>query len=562
MFFKIFKVFFFIFLLIYQKPLYSKKNDINDFNLNDLSNYFSAQVSYDNQKNIDSLKFFNLSKSVLNEHEPYLKKYIFSLILEEKINPAIKELKSNQNKKNSDFFEAYLLLIIDSIVQNDLKKTKEYLYEMSKFNRQSNLNYFIYESLENFIYLFENKKIPFKENKFKSLSLINKAFHSCYLSEKDSEKYFLNLFNVEDFDYSRYFFFYINDLIKKNKFTQAKKFVDQINILSSNLLVIQTKNWVDEEKYERFNQIFSCKNESHILSEYFFLIANLYSTQENFKMSNFYLNLSSYLNKKFKFNLTLLSENFFKNKNYVKCKKILNYFNRKDDIYYWYKVKTNTKIISEQKGKEDSFKFINSELKKFKKPSVKILFDMGNIAKNFKKYEIAVSYYDNLLSKINSKTESYAEILFRRGSSYERLGEYEKSDEDLLNSLKINPDDAYVLNYLAYSWLERNHKIDDSIKMLEKAHLLKKNDPFILDSVGWAYYLIGDTKKAEYFLKKAIQIMPNDPVVNDHYGDVLWKLNRKIQAKYYWQSVLSFEKTEEDMKKKINIKLLKGLNKI
>ena len=135
-------------------------------------------------------------------------------------------------------------------------------------------------------------------------------------------------------------------------------------------------------------------------------------------------------------------------------------------------------------------------------------------------------------------------------------------DEDLLNSLKINPDDAYVLNYLAYSWLERNHKIDDSIKMLEKAHLLKKNDPFILDSVGWAYYLIGDTKKAEYFLKKAIQIMPNDPVVNDHYGDVLWKLNRKIQAKYYWQSVLSFEKTEEDMKKKINIKLLKGLNKI
>ncbi len=275
MFFKIFKVFFFIFLLIYQKPLYSKKNDINDFNLNDLSNYFSAQVSYDNQKNIDSLKFFNLSKSVLNEHEPYLKKYIFSLILEEKINPAIKELKSNQNKKNSDFFEAYLLLIIDSIVQNDLKKTKEYLYEMSKFNRQSNLNYFIYESLENFIYLFENKKIPFKENKFKSLSLINKAFHSCYLSEKDSEKYFLNLFNVEDFDYSRYFFFYINDLIKKNKFTQAKKFVDQINILSSNLLVIQTKNWVDEEKYERFNQIFSCKNESHILSEYFFLIANL-----------------------------------------------------------------------------------------------------------------------------------------------------------------------------------------------------------------------------------------------------------------------------------------------
>ncbi len=559
---KIFKIFFFIFLLIYQKPLYSKKNDINDFNLDDLSNYFSAQISYDNQKNLEALKFFNLSKSLLDKHDPYLKQYIYSLILDEKIGLAIKELKSNRNNKNADFFEGYLLLTIDSIIKEDFKKTRKYLNEISRFKNQSNLNLFIFESLENFVYVFENKKIPLKTTKFSGLSLINKAFHSCYLQKKDSEKYFLNLFKTEDIDYSRYIFFYVSDLIKKNKIIEAKKFVNNINILSSNLLVIQTKNWIDEERFKRFKETFSCEKDSHLLSEFFFLIANLYSTQENFEMSNFYLNLSRFLNKKFIFNLTLLSENFLKNKNYVKTKKILKYFNREDEIYYWYRVKTNTKIISKQKGNEDSFDYINSELKKFKNPSVKILFDIGNIAKNFKKYKIAVLYYDDLLSKINSKSGSYAEILFRRGSSYERLKEYEKSDEDLLNSLKINPDDAYVLNYLAYSWLERNYKIDDAIKMLEKAHLLKKNDPFILDSVGWAYFLIGEPKKAEFFLKKALKIMPNDPVVNDHYGDVLWKLNRKIQAKYYWKSVLNLEKTEDDMKKKINIKLLKGLNKI
>ena len=68
-----------------------------------------------------------------------------------------------------------------------------------------------------------------------------------------------------------------------------------------------------------------------------------------------------------------------------------------------------------------------------------------------------------------------------------------------------------------------------------------------------------DKKLAEKFLKKAIQLMPNDPIVNDHYGDVLWKLHRKIQAKYYWQSALNSKESEEEMKKNISKKLLKGL---
>ena len=98
--------------------------------------------------------------------------------------------------------------------------------------------------------------------------------------------------------------------------------------------------------------------------------------------------------------------------------------------------------------------------------------------------------------------------------------------------------------------------------MIQKAYNKKENDPYITDSVGWGYYLIGDYIKAEKYLKKAIQLMPDDPIVNDHYGDVLWKLNRKLQAKYFWQSVLELEEAEEEMKKNIKSKLLNGLEKI
>jgi Tfp pilus assembly protein PilF len=95
--------------------------------------------------------------------------------------------------------------------------------------------------------------------------------------------------------------------------------------------------------------------------------------------------------------------------------------------------------------------------------------------------------------------------------------------------------------------------------MLDKAYNKKKNDPYIIDSVGWGYYLIGNFVNAEIFLRKAIQLMPNDPIVNDHYGDILWKLNRKIEAKYYWQSAINSEKSENEMKTIISKKLLKGL---
>ena len=256
----------------------------------------------------------------------------------------------------------------------------------------------------------------------------------------------------------------------------------------------------------------------------------------------------------------MLADNYYINKNYTKTLKVLKNFNEKDEFYYWFKLKKEAQIISKQKSKEVSMDFINSKFKRIKNPSIKTIFDIANFNKNAKKYKVAINYYDKILSKININSDLYAEILYRRGTSYERLKDYKNSDRDLLKSLEINPDDAYVLNYLAYSWLEREYKIDTSLQMLEKAYVQKNNDPYINDSIGWAYYLVEDFAKAEIFLKKAVELMPEDPIVNDHYGDILWKLDRKIQARYFWKSVLNLEDTEKDMKKNISNKLIMGLD--
>ena len=98
-----------------------------------------------------------------------------------------------------------------------------------------------------------------------------------------------------------------------------------------------------------------------------------------------------------------------------------------------------------------------------------------------------------------------------------------------------------------------------SMQMLLKAYEQKQSDPYIIDSVGWAYYLTEDYESAEKYLKKALLIMPEDPIVNDHYGDVMWKLDKKLQANYYWNAVLSSDEAEDELKESINNKLLFGL---
>ena len=548
-----------LFLLFYQTQVYSKSASFNDFNSRDLTNYFSGIIAYENKENTDALKFFNASKVLINKHNSYLKRYVNSLVLENKVAQAINIIKNKNNKNNIDFFNAYILLVIDSLKKNDFKKAEENLIQSLKFKDQRRFNLVISETLRQYIYTFKNKKILKNKQNFGNLSLISQTFQRCYLDEKNTGSFFLNLINNEQVDYSRYIFFYINYLIDNQEIDEARAVGDQLEYINSTLLLTQTKSWLDKNKIKEFNKIFSCKNHNDVISEFLFLISNLYSSQDDIEKSNFYLNLSSYLNPKFKFNLTLVAENFYLNKEYDKVKTVLKKFDKKDEFYYWFKVKKEAQIIIKEQGYEDGINFISAKFDNIDDQNLKMVFDIANFYKNSKKYQKAIDYYTQIISTLDENSDIKSDILYRRGGSFERLGNYKKADKDLLHSLEIDPDDAYALNYLAYSWLERDYNIDEAFQMLEKAYSLKNNDPYIIDSIGWAYYLIDNYVEAEKYLKRAVELMPEDPIVNDHYGDILWKLNRKIQARYFWKNVLSFEDTDEDIRKNIQLKMIDGV---
>ena len=554
---KIILTIFFIFF-----PLGAKSKNIysKDFNSKELSNYFSGIISHNNQKNEQALKYLKSSKQLLNKHDEYFRRLIFSLVLNQNVDRAIQEIKFLKNKKQSEFFEAQLILLIDSINKKNFDKTKIYLNSIAKYTEDGTFEKVIYETLRDYAYTFKEKKMSNFKSNFGNLIAINNAFQSCYLNDLKTLDYFGKLKSSEAADYSRYLFFYVNYLIHKKRFDLVKEISFEIDELSSNLIILQTKSWIDKSNFSEIKEIFSCNNENDILAEFFYLVSNLYSSQDEYEQSNFYLNISYFLNKKFKINLSLMADNYFLNENYDQSLKVLQLFNSKDDLYYWFKIKQEAKIITEKKNKEEGLKYIEKNFKNIKNPSTKVLFDLATIYKNSKKYEKAIELYTSVMNIMDKDDLNYADLLYRRGGSFERIGKYEKSDKDLLDALKIIPNNSYVLNYLAYSWLERNQNINKAILMLEKAYKENENDPYIIDSVGWGYFLVGKYNDAEKYMRRALELMPNDPIVNDHYGDILWKLNRKIQAQYFWNSVLKMDDAEKEMIEKIKVKLINGLS--
>ena len=238
--FKKIKLILLVFLL-YQTPLFSKSNSFNDFDSENLSKYFSGLVAFENKDNSAALDFFNSSKDLMNKHDPYLKKYIYSLVLENKISKAINIVKSNKDKGNTNFFDAHLLLVIDSLKKDNINQAYFHLINTPESSQVDKISSIIFENLKQYIYVFKEKKFLDNPINFGKLSLISETFQKCYLGDSKTDTFFLNIINDPKVDYSRYVYFYLTYLIENLKIDKAKKIVNNINYINTTLLLSQAK---------------------------------------------------------------------------------------------------------------------------------------------------------------------------------------------------------------------------------------------------------------------------------------------------------------------------------
>lgn len=184
---------------------------------------------------------------------------------------------------------------------------------------------------------------------------------------------------------------------------------------------------------------------------------------------------------------------------------------------------------------------------------------LGDVLRREERYGEAAESYSRVIDQIDEPVQSDWRSFYVRGIAYERTDQWEKAEADFRKALELQPDHPLVLNYLGYSLVEKNLKIDEARDMIERAVAGDPDNGFITDSLGWVLYKLGQFEDAVPHMERAVELLPADPVINDHLGDVFWKVGRKNEAVFQWKRALSFNPEEADAER-IRRKLDVGLD--
>ena len=197
-------------------------------------------------------------------------------------------------------------------------------------------------------------------------------------------------------------------------------------------------------------------------------------------------------------------------------------------------------------------------------PSVHVA--SGDLNRQLENYGAAVASYDRALEIFSANETDQWFVHYARAISYERLDQWDKAEADFRRALELNPGQPQVLNYLGYSLVEHQIKLDEALEMIEQAVAAQPESGYIVDSLGWALYRLDRYDEAIGHMERAAELMPVDPVVNDHLGDVLWAVGRKTEATFHWKRALSLidpERPSPDIDpERIRRKLEVGLDKV
>lgn len=146
-----------------------------------------------------------------------------------------------------------------------------------------------------------------------------------------------------------------------------------------------------------------------------------------------------------------------------------------------------------------------------------------------------------------------------KGGAHERAGDWASAKPALEKAVSLSPLQPVALNYLGYAQLERRENVKAAMTLIERASQLKPDDPAITDSLGWAYFLVGDVQRAIPVLEKAVLGQPGDPTINEHLGDAYWAVGRKYEARYAWRAAALFADTA-DVEARVKAKVEQGFS--
>ena len=563
------KIFYIVFLLLFianyshlnANILDNKKKLVK--NSNYFSNYLSGSASLQKNDSQRAYGFFENIENLGAYHSEFNLKYVETLVNNGKIEEAYIFIKK-LDKSYQSLYPFNLILFVYDFKKERYSKLKNYI-SLPKQSLGDPLLLELYQNLGLWLDLSNknieelNQKISKSNSSFKNVSLTQKILINLYLdNQKNIDLYFNEISNKKEL--GRYNYFYLSYYLEKNNKDKINDIINQnLEISSENLLFKQLFLDSRENKFYKIDKFYKRKNINHGLSELFYLFANFYQNYEQVQTSNFYLNLSEYLNPNFQSNKILKLENLIILNNLEQSEKEIQVIEKLGKEFYWYANLTRLRFLPNINS-EKQINLLESFLKNNEYSVSEKYFELANFIRANKNYSKSIELYEKSIALKKDTKDGDWIYYYNLAISQERAGLWENAEKSFLQALKISPKQPEVLNYLAYSWLEKKINLDKAKEMLVEAVNISKGRGYILDSLGWAYFLLKDYDKAEEILQTAYEKEPSEAVIYDHYGDVLWTNGKEIQARYVWQNAIKLKNIEQDLKESINKKIIFGLD--
>jgi hypothetical protein len=380
---KIYIILFLLTILLVGSKLFAKESKIR-YTKENISSYFSGIISVNQSYNNEAFEYLKKVKSLKNMHSRFNAEYIRTLILIEKFEQAFAFSKSVWT--NDEFiFETDLLLGLDYFINKDYVNAE---IHFERLNKISQYNLFFNDFIGNVLIAWSKASQGNKEDSFKFLEEVPKPYHQikktqniflqCYFDDPQTLNSFEELIRNKDYNFSRYSFFLANYLLFNNKTIEAKKIIkNSRKKYNSNLLIKQTESFFLNHEYEKVKNFFNCKNPKDSLGEFFYVIANLHSSENNYQLSNFYMKISLFLNNKFLMNKALLAENYYYQKKNGLSKNIYQSLKSIGQAYSWYASRRIAAILLDVKGKEYSISSLEDEFNLLSNPNFEDYYELA-----------------------------------------------------------------------------------------------------------------------------------------------------------------------------------------
>lgn len=292
------------------------------------------------------------------------------------------------------------------------------------------------------------------------------------------------------------------------------------------------------------------------LAEIFYGLGEALASEGGINVGAIYLQMALYLEPSSPFALAALANVYETTKNYEAAIKVYDRIPQGTALQQAIDIRKaqnlnlldrveEAKVLLEKQAAED--------------PTDPKAFDaLGNMMRGHKRYEEAIDYYTKVIALIKKPETKHWPYYYARGTSYERVKKWPLAEADLQKALQLSPNQSLILNYLGYSWVDQGINLKRGLRLIERAVQLKPDDGYIVDSLGWAHFRLGNYRQAVKYLERAVELRPEDPTLNDHLGDAYWRVGRQREAYFQWRQALTLKPEPEDVAK-IQEKVAKGL---